>query len=967
MLPGRQDGDEKEKVIRSGYLEKTRLHMPVSGSAVFSGWSKRFFVLQSDKVVWYLSHDDTEPKGELLLTPDSIVEAGDGALRIQGAGDRRLLVRPPAPETTWFFSDDEDEQATSPTADLLAWQSALDAQVRVLGQKAERTAAEPSQMPSVPDPLQKPTLYKASETAVVEPKPTSRRFSAEAALKRAKELATQHIPKARRDQSWNETKEATQPDHTERLADDPVRQTGQTGLSPKKEPVDEDRMEPALAKDPAPAFASKTSREVNAKLQELRQKDEHEKFETGWTQSWREEAQRQAQEDVAVSSSDSVRGEESRVPSRTDAICEGYLEKAPVTRSSIFGGWSRRYIVLTPDRVKWFKQSDDSEPQNEMELDNAASVELCEGSLTVKSHGKVLVLREDTAGDPGSPSLASWHRAIKEQLFRMKASSNDLAEFMQAEQQERLLELHRSAGQTLSQAVAAPQATSAAPEETTGSKARVLALALPQETSSLAAAAALRQQLVTEMPQAVEAPQAAIAAPEETCGPKARVLAPPLSQETSSLATAAALRQELTTETPQADAAPQPAITAQEETDEPNAGVLATGVSQETSALAAAADIRQELTTEIPQMKDVSQPFAEDKRPFAAAAALRQELTIETPQVIPTSLAAEFLAERVTDLLLPAYAGGSPTPVLQSGRTVAPAGMSLQLREVGRLAAIDVLLNNSERALLPLWQSQSRLESIVLSRLGSGVRAKGQRVHVVKDDLDLQRYLSRVRFLVAGMTYGSDVCAGLHGDLAATPIAAKFCQAIQRVLPHGFDGSAVVPATSRQPALPMSSSTCSQPSPLNRQSRESCEGVGYDSKAVRSRCRERQELLEDVRRQRSYSDDRRSSRFQRAGCQVPRSRDNENMPPAEQRRLTPEESRQLNVMTVQALIGLRETLLEIAVLWEQGDLLRCIESAEKALLHRLGQDARPCGAFVRRVAAEIWAAIRGIPLPSMLA
>lgn len=64
--------------------------------------------------------------------------------------------------------------------------------------------------------------------------------------------------------------------------------------------------------------------------------------------------------------------------------------------------------------------------------------------------------------------------------------------------------------------------------------------------------------------------------------------------------------------------------------------------------------------------------------------------------------------------------------------------------------------------------------------------------------------------------------------------------------------------------------------------------------------------------------------------------------------------------------ALRAGLRRVAELWESGALLQCLDEAEAAAEHLFDGYASPAVTcrFVRMVASEIWAGVRGSPLPS---
>mmetsp|Transcript_84913 Transcript_84913/g.253108 ORF Transcript_84913/g.253108 Transcript_84913/m.253108 type:complete len:891 (-) Transcript_84913:133-2805(-) len=88
------------------------------------------------------------------------------------------------------------------------------------------------------------------------------------------------------------------------------------------------------------------------------------------------------------------------------------------------------------------------------------------------------------------------------------------------------------------------------------------------------------------------------------------------------------------------------------------------------------------------------------------------------------------------------------------------------LRGLGRLCALDVLLNNLDRAPLPVWDNEGNLANILM--VGDGVVGIDQQVNAIGEGPGLSRFLDRVRALC-----GEAACPDATG-----PTAARLRQAL---------------------------------------------------------------------------------------------------------------------------------------------------------------------------------------------
>lgn len=76
------------------------------------------------------------------------------------------------------------------------------------------------------------------------------------------------------------------------------------------------------------------------------------------------------------------------------------------------------------------------------------------------------------------------------------------------------------------------------------------------------------------------------------------------------------------------------------------------------------------------------------------------------------------------------------------------------LKSLGRLAALDALLNNAARALLPIWDDgPGDLSTLVVASDEQSIVGMGQAVNPIDDVLDVQTYFARLRYLAAQVTH----------------------------------------------------------------------------------------------------------------------------------------------------------------------------------------------------------------------
>ena len=103
---------------------------------------------------------------------------------------------------------------------------------------------------------------------------------------------------------------------------------------------------------------------------------------------------------------------------RMATLLTGYLKKQPVGRT--VGQSHRRWIVLTQDRVLWYRDIHSQSPNGELRLlPHASAVTLKDGQLTVVS-GKAELILFDTTDGHGGHSVAEWAAAIDGVLTRLK-------------------------------------------------------------------------------------------------------------------------------------------------------------------------------------------------------------------------------------------------------------------------------------------------------------------------------------------------------------------------------------------------------------------------------------------------------------------------------------------------------------------------------------------------------------------
>jgi len=239
--------------------------------------------------------------------------------------------------------------------------------------------------------------------------------------------------------------------------------------------------------------------------------------------------------------------------------------------------------------------------------------------------------------------------------------------------------------------------------------------------------------------------------------------------------------------------------------------------------------------------------------------AISQRWALETPEIknIIDALGIEKFYQSFWSIHgITEFVKGIPLTGLE-GREVLASGPPTLFLRLGRLCALDALMNNMDRLPLPIWDNPGNLTNVIVAAGGCDVVGIDHQVVAIRDERGLQRYFARLRRLASGQAQSTaQVATRLEATFAAEMGLAK---------------------------LPESSAAL-------------------------------------------------------------------------------------------VLRGLLEGLEAVACLWEDGSLLRCLEEVEVVARERFAEST-DCGFvelmdttnFVRRCAAEIWAARRGLPLASVVA
>jgi len=101
------------------------------------------------------------------------------------------------------------------------------------------------------------------------------------------------------------------------------------------------------------------------------------------------------------------------------------------------------------------------------------------------------------------------------------------------------------------------------------------------------------------------------------------------------------------------------------------------------------------------------------------------------------------------------YVPGHALMGIEAQRVLASPADSLLL-ELGRLCALDVLLNNLDRVPLPIWQNDGNLGNVMVVGGGSSIAGIDQQVNLIVAGLARDAYLKKVRSLVLQVLPGGN-------------------------------------------------------------------------------------------------------------------------------------------------------------------------------------------------------------------
>lgn len=169
--------------------------------------------------------------------------------------------------------------------------------------------------------------------------------------------------------------------------------------------------------------------------------------------------------------------------------------------------------------------------------------------------------------------------------------------------------------------------------------------------------------------------------------------------------------------------------------------------------------------------KERVEPGYEEMRPEALEKRLGHLKQSAPEQYEQAKKLIEMASNKGTWMVLEFVQGAaldkSPGPLAAAGEEL--------LRGLGRLCALDLLLNNMDRLPLPLWHNAGNLSNVMLRPAGDVVGID-QQVNAPTDSAGLEQYLGRVRSLVAQL-FGA---AGAPADAEGSPEAVS--ERLQRAL-----------------------------------------------------------------------------------------------------------------------------------------------------------------------------------------
>lgn len=102
------------------------------------------------------------------------------------------------------------------------------------------------------------------------------------------------------------------------------------------------------------------------------------------------------------------------------------------------------------------------------------------------------------------------------------------------------------------------------------------------------------------------------------------------------------------------------------------------------------------------------------------------------------------------------FVSGHPLMGIEAQQALATPTSSM-LVDLGRLCALDVLLNNMDRVPLPVWQNEGNLGNVMVADAGRSIVGIDQQINPIGQGPGREKYLEKVASLIQSLRPGGDV------------------------------------------------------------------------------------------------------------------------------------------------------------------------------------------------------------------
>merc|ERR1712190_15834 len=126
------------------------------------------------------------------------------------------------------------------------------------------------------------------------------------------------------------------------------------------------------------------------------------------------------------------------------------------------------------------------------------------------------------------------------------------------------------------------------------------------------------------------------------------------------------------------------------------------------------------------------------------------------------------------------------------GNEVLTAPSPELMRKLGKLCALDVLINNLDRVPLPCWQNEGNLGNVMVVNSGKSIMGIDQQVNSIMPGVGYDRYAENVKKVVEGSSPCGDpktIVAKLRAAMlenCGAELSDALCQNFVEGLREGF-------------------------------------------------------------------------------------------------------------------------------------------------------------------------------------